>query len=174
MSDSFSNYRTRSYAAQSLEGSLYLGCSFIDGFLCQVRGIETVTTYDPNTQEFIINTPCESAQKYWIGGAAKYATHSIVFSQLLIDGRNEGIHAFICQLRDDKGNVCPGLRIADCGHKIGLNGIDNGRIWFDKVHIPRENLLNSVADVTPDGHYQSMIKDPDQVMFVLRPGWKES
>jgi hypothetical protein len=71
MSDSFSNYRTRSYAAQSLEGSLYLGCSFIDGFLCQVRGIETVTTYDPNTQEFIINTPCESAQKYWIGGATK-------------------------------------------------------------------------------------------------------
>jgi hypothetical protein len=59
----------------------------------------------------------------------QYATHSIVFSQLLIDGRNEGVHAFICQLRDDKGNVCPGLRIADCGHKIGLNGIDNGRIW---------------------------------------------
>lgn len=37
---------------------------------CQVRGIETVTTYDPKTQEFVINTPCESAQKYWIGGAA--------------------------------------------------------------------------------------------------------
>ena len=37
----------------------------------QVRGIETVTTYDPSTQEFIIDTPCESAQKYWIGSAAK-------------------------------------------------------------------------------------------------------
>lgn len=37
---------------------------------CQVRGIETITTYDPKTQEFVINTPCESAQKYWIGGAA--------------------------------------------------------------------------------------------------------
>jgi hypothetical protein len=60
----------------------------------------------------------------------QYATHAIVFSQLLIDGRNEGIHAFICQLRDDKGNVCPGLRTADCGHKIGLNGIDNGCIWY--------------------------------------------
>ncbi|CAM6056660.1 unnamed protein product [Sphagnum tenellum] len=146
------------------ENFLVQGCFAMTelGHGSNVRGIETVTTYDPNTQEFIINTPCESAQKYWIGGAAKYATHSIVFSQLLIDGRNEGIHAFICQLRDDRGNVCPGLRIADCGHKIGLNGIDNGRIWFDKVHIPRENLLNSVADVTPDGHYQSMIKDPDQ------------
>ncbi|KAM2061852.1 hypothetical protein ACFX1T_046866 [Malus domestica] len=39
--------------------------------------------------------------------------------------------------------------------KIGLNGVDNGRIWFDNVRIPRENLLNSVADVSPDGKYLS-------------------
>ncbi len=31
----------------------------------------TLTTYDQSTQEFVIDTPCESAQKYWIGGAAK-------------------------------------------------------------------------------------------------------
>lgn len=127
-----------------------------------VRGIETVTTYDSNTGEFVINTPCESAQKYWIGGAAKHATHTIVFSQLSINGENQGVHAFIAQIRDAVGNICPNIRIADCGHKIGLNGVDNGRIWFDNVRIPRENLLNSVADVSLDGKYLSAIKDPDQ------------
>lgn len=127
-----------------------------------VRGIETVTTYDRNTREFIINTPCESAQKYWIGGAAKHATHTIVFSQLNINGENEGVHAFVVPIRDSDGNVCSNIRIADCGHKIGLNGVDNGRIWFDNVRVPRENLLNSVADVSPDGQYLSAIKDPDQ------------
>lgn len=127
-----------------------------------VRGIETITTYDPNNGEFIINTSCESAQKYWIGGAAQHATHTIVFSQLNINGKNQGVHAFIVQIRDADGRVCPNIRIADCGHKIGLNGVDNGRIWFDNVHIPRENLLNSVADVSPDGQYLSAIKDPDQ------------
>ncbi|XP_041005350.1 acyl-coenzyme A oxidase 3, peroxisomal-like [Juglans microcarpa x Juglans regia] len=127
-----------------------------------VRGIETVTTYDSNSGEFVINTPCESAQKYWIGGAAKHATHTIVFSQLNINGKNQGVHAFIAQIRDADGNVCPNIRIADCGHKIGLNGVDNGRIWFNNVRIPRENLLNSVADVSPDGQYLSAIKDPDQ------------
>lgn len=127
-----------------------------------VRGIETVTTYDSNTGEFVINTPCESAQKYWIGGAAKHATHTIVFSQLSINGENQGVHAFIAQIRDADGNICPNIRIADCGHKIGLNGVDNGRIWFDNVRIPRENLLNSVADVSLDGKYLSAIKDPDQ------------
>ncbi|XP_076938459.1 acyl-coenzyme A oxidase 3, peroxisomal-like [Bidens hawaiensis] len=127
-----------------------------------VRGIETITRYDASTGEFIINTPCESAQKYWIGGAANHATHTIVFSQLEINGVNEGVHAFIAQIRDENGNVCPNVLIADCGHKIGLNGVDNGRIWFDNFRIPRENLLNSVADVSPDGKYLSAIKDPDQ------------
>lgn len=127
-----------------------------------VRGIETITTYDKNTGEFVINTPCESAQKYWIGGLANHATHTVAFSQLYIDGVNQGVHAFIVQVRDADGNVCPNIRVADCGHKIGLNGVDNGRIWFDNVRIPRENLLNSVADVSPDGQYLSAIKDPDQ------------
>ncbi|KAI3440777.1 Acyl-coenzyme A oxidase [Psidium guajava] len=130
--------------------------------VCNVRGIETVTTYDPRAREFIINTPCESAQKYWIGGAANHATHTVAFSHLNINGINQGVHAFIVQIRDADGNICPNIRIADCGHKIGLNGVDNGRIWFDDVRIPRENLLNSVADVSPDGEYLSAIKDPDQ------------
>ncbi|GAB2234720.1 hypothetical protein Droror1_Dr00003985 [Drosera rotundifolia] len=127
-----------------------------------VKGIETVTMYDSSTEEFIINTPCESAQKYWIGGATIHA-HAIVFSQLYIKGENQGVHAFIVEIRDDAGNICPNIRVADCGHKIGLNGVDNGRIWFDNVRIPRENLLNSVADVSPDGQYISAIKDSDQV-----------
>nr|XP_043625835.1 acyl-coenzyme A oxidase 3, peroxisomal-like [Erigeron canadensis] len=127
-----------------------------------VRGIETVTRYDAATQEFIISTPCESAQKYWIGGAANDATHTVVFSQLEINGVSQGVHAFIAQLRDMKGNICPNIRIADCGHKLGLNGVDDGRIWFDNLRVPRENMLNSVADVTPDGQYTSAIKDPDQ------------
>ncbi|KAJ8638838.1 hypothetical protein MRB53_015532 [Persea americana] len=146
------------------ENYLVKGCFAMSelGHGSNVRGIETVTTYDPKTQEFVINTPCESAQKYWIGGAANHATHTIVFSQLYINGCNQGVHAFIAQIRDADGTICPNIRIADCGHKIGLNGVDNGRIWFDNVRIPRENLLNSVADVSPDGQYLTAIKDPDQ------------
>lgn len=149
---------------QDTEDYVVKGCFSMTelGHGSNVRGIETITTSDSNTGEFIINTPCESAQKYWIGGAANHATHTIVFSQLNINGRNQGVHAFIAQIRDANGNIRPNIRIADCGHKIGLNGVDNGRLWFDNVRIPRENLLNSVADVSPDGQYLSAIKDPDQ------------
>lgn len=127
-----------------------------------VRGIETIATYDPSAQEFVINTPSDAAQKYWIGGAANDATHAVVFSQLHINGKHEGVHAFIVKIRDTNGRVVPSIRIADCGHKTGLNGVDNGRIWFDKTRISRENLLNSVADVFPDGRYISSIPDPDK------------
>lgn len=64
----------------------------------------------------------------------QHSTHTIVFSQLVINGRNEGVHAFIAQIRDEQGNVLPGVRTADCGHKIGLNGVDNGRIWYAALH----------------------------------------
>lgn len=43
-------------------------------------------------------------------------------------------------------------------------------VRFDNVRIPRENLLNSVADVTPDGQYISTIKDPDQVILFYHMG----
>ncbi|KAM0915873.1 hypothetical protein ACQ4PT_010532 [Festuca glaucescens] len=127
-----------------------------------VRGIETIATYDSQTREIVINTPCESAQKYWIGGAANHATHTIVFAQLHINGRNEGVHAFVAQIRDQDEIVLPNIHIADCGHKIGLNGVDNGRIWFNNIRVPQENLLDLVADVLPDGQYVSTIDDPDQ------------
>ncbi|KAJ7546644.1 hypothetical protein O6H91_08G048700 [Diphasiastrum complanatum] len=148
---------------QDTEDYVVKGCFAMTelGHGSNVRGIETVATYDPSTKEFIICTPCESAQKYWIGGAAEHATHVVVFSQLHINGKNEGVHAFIAQIRDEQGRNCSGVRIVDCGHKIGLNGVDNGRIWFDNVRVPQENLLNSVSDVTPEGHYVSSISDPD-------------
>ncbi|KAJ4915192.1 hypothetical protein Rs2_00742 [Raphanus sativus] len=146
------------------EDYLVKGCFAMTelGHGSNVKGIETVATYDPRTEEFVINTPCESAQKYWIGEAAIHATHAIVISQLEIKGTNQGIHVFIAQIRDQDGNICPNIRIADCGDKIGLNGVDNGRIWFDNLRIPRENLLNSVADVSSDGQYVSAIENPDQ------------
>ncbi|KAJ4836470.1 Acyl-coenzyme A oxidase 3, peroxisomal [Turnera subulata] len=150
-----------------------IGCLAMSelGHGSNVHGLETVTTYDSSTGEFVVNTPCESAQKYMISLAADYATHAVVFSQLHINGKNEGIHAFIVQIRDANGKTCPNVRIADCGHKNGLNGLDNGQIWFDKARIPRENLLNRFAEVTPDGQYVSSIKDPKQrFRALLSPG----
>lgn len=53
---------------------------------------------------------------------------------------------------------CKGVYIEDMGMKIALNGVDNGRLTFDNVRIPRVNMLNKLCDVTEEGNFVSDIK----------------
>ena len=55
------------------------------------------------------------------------------------------------------GLTMPGVTIEDMGYKMGLNGVDNAKLSFDNVRIPRENLLNKYSDVTEDGKFTSKI-----------------
>lgn len=132
-----------------------------------VQALGTTATYDLETREFVITTPDDAARKDYIGNAAAHARLAVVFAQLEIGGKSEGVHAFVVPIRDADGAVLPDVRIADDGPKIGLNGVDNGRIWFDGVRIPRENLLNRYADVTETGVYVSAIENPDRRFFTM-------
>jgi acyl-CoA oxidase len=131
-----------------------------------VQALGTTATYDPATQEFVIHTPDDTSRKDYIGNAARHAEVAVVFAQLGIGGASEGVHAFVVPLRED-GAVLPGVRIEDDGPKMGLNGVDNGRIWFDNVRVPREALLNQFADVTADGAYESAIENPHRRFFTM-------
>ena len=51
-----------------------------------------------------------------------------------------------------------GVIVGDMGPKIGLNGVDNGFLTLNNVRIPRENLLNKVGDVSPEGKYITSFK----------------
>lgn len=119
--------------------------------------METTATYDKEKQEFIVNTPTALAQKYWITNGAIHAKHIVVFAQLIVDGKNEGIHGILVRIRDDNLNVMPNVKVEDMGHKMGLNGVDNAKLTFDNVRVPRENLLNKWSDVTPEGKFESSI-----------------
>ncbi|EGC29318.1 hypothetical protein DICPUDRAFT_58874 [Dictyostelium purpureum] len=122
-----------------------------------VQQIETIAEYDHNTQEFIINSPTITSQKYFIGGAAKNASHTIIMAQLKVAGKMEGVHAFVARIRNEDGSVVKGIRISDCGVKMGLNGVDNGRLMFDCLRLPRENLLSRFGGVNKAGIYSSPI-----------------
>ena len=77
------------------------------------------------------------------------------------------MHALLVPIRDEHGDALPGVRLEDCGAKLGLNGVDNGRIWFDGVRVPRENLLDRYATVTEDGTYSSPIENPTKRFFTM-------
>eukprot|EP00744_Colponema_vietnamica_P001160 GILI01001952.1.p2 GENE.GILI01001952.1~~GILI01001952.1.p2 ORF type:complete len:666 (-),score=236.66 GILI01001952.1:73-2070(-) len=122
------------------------------------RAIETEAIYDHATKELIIRTPTDAAQKYWIGNAAKHGKMAVVFAQLIVKGKNHGVHAVMAPIRNPDGTPYPGVRIADCGYKMGLNTVDNGRIWFDDIRVPVDNLLDRYGTITPEGEYSSPIK----------------
>ena len=132
-----------------------------------VQSIRTTATYDPARQEFVINTPDDAARKDYIGNAARDGRMAAVFAQLMTNGEGHGVHVLLVPIRDERGRVCPGVRIEDDGHKGGLNGVDNGRIWFDNAHVPREALLDRFGAVAPDGTYSSPIKNESRRFFTM-------
>jgi acyl-CoA oxidase len=132
-----------------------------------VQQLQSTATYDPERQEFVIETPVEEARKEYIGNAACHGRIAAVFAQLFVDGECHGVHCFAVPIRDDSGNVCEGVRIEDGGEKMGLNGVDNGTISFDQVRVPREALLNQYGDVSADGRYSSPIEDANRRFFTM-------
>jgi acyl-CoA oxidase len=132
-----------------------------------VQHLLTTATYDADSHEFVIDTPVDDAHKEYIGNAADHGRMATVFAQLIVAGERHGVHAFVVPLRDEQGDVLAGVRIEDDGEKLGLNGVDNGRIWFDHVRVPRDALLNRYANVTRDGAYESPIENPNKRFFTM-------
>lgn len=148
-----------------------LGCFAMTetGHGSDVQSLETTATYDAETQEFVIDSPTPSSRKDYIGGAAETARVAAVFAQLITneDGKptGYGVHCFVVPIRDADGNDLPGVTTADCHYKGGLPGVDNGRILFDHVRVPRDNLLNRYGDVAADGTYSSPIESNGRRFF---------
>ncbi len=132
-----------------------------------VRDIETTARYDSDTGEFVVHTPNDGARKDYIGNAARHGRIATVFAQLKTNGGTHGVHALLVPIRDEAGNHAAGVRIEDCGEKAGLNGVDNGRIYFDHVRVPRENLLDRFGSVDASGVYASPIASPGRRFFTM-------
>ncbi|KAJ8399688.1 hypothetical protein AAFF_G00407930 [Aldrovandia affinis] len=119
-----------------------------------IRGLETTSTYDPSTQEFVLNSPTVTSIKWWPGGLGKTSNHAIVLAQLYTLGKCHGLHAFIVPIRSmSTHEPLPGIVVGDIGPKFGFDEVDNGYLKLENVRIPRDNMLMKYAKVHPDGVY---------------------
>lgn len=128
--------------------------------------METTAVYDKETNELIVNTPTPLAQKYWITNGAIHATHIVVFAHLHVDGVNQGIHGVLVRCRDDNLQPVDGVIVEDMGHKMGLNGVDNAKLTFNNVRVPKNNLLNRFSDITDDGKFETTIQKGGRARFL--------
>ncbi len=132
-----------------------------------VRDIRTTATHDPESGGFRIHTPDADARKDYIGNAALHGRLATVFARLRVGAEDHGVHAFLVPIRDERGRPARGVEIEDCGPKVGLNGVDNGRLRFTAVDVPADSLLDRFAQVTADGVYRSPIPSPGRRFFTM-------
>ena len=132
-----------------------------------VQRVETTATWNAEAGEFVVDTPTESARKDYIGNAARDGRMAVVFCQLVVGGESRGVHALLVPIRRADGAAVEGVEISDCGEKLGLNGVDNGRLAFHNVRVGRDALLDRYAEVTPDGEYRSPISSENRRFFTM-------
>jgi acyl-CoA oxidase len=132
-----------------------------------VQQLRTTCTYDPGTRTFDLHTPHEAARKDYIGNAAVDGRMAVVFAQLVTRGQRHGVHAWLVPIRDERGDAMPGVTIGDDGPKAGLLGVDNGRLSFDHVRVPRDMLLDRYGQVAEDGTYTSSIENETRRFFTM-------
>lgn len=121
--------------------------------------METTAIFDSKTQEFIIHSPTTLSQKFWITNSALHAKWAVVFAQTYVNQKHEGIHGFLVQIRKEDGSVVPGVTIEDMGHKMGCNGVDNGKLRFNQVRISKEALLDAFSRLNGN-QIESQIQKP--------------
>ncbi|XP_037038334.1 probable peroxisomal acyl-coenzyme A oxidase 1 [Bradysia coprophila] len=119
-----------------------------------IRGLETISTYDPQTKEFVIHSPTITAYKWWPGGLGHTVNYAIVFAQLYSLGKHHGLHPFIVQLREDETHKPKrGITIGEIGNKVGFNTVNNGFLGFDNVRIPLDQMLMKNAKILENGEF---------------------
>ncbi len=120
-----------------------------------VRGLETTAIWDAAEDGFVLNSPTLTSTKFWPGSLGFSATHAVVMAQLVIGENCHGVHPFVVRLRDqDTGKPAEGMELGDIGPKPSYNQTDNGYARFNRVFIPRNNMLMGHATVSRQGQYR--------------------
>lgn len=125
-----------------------------------IRALETTATYVPPSNDhpdgsWMIHSPTLTSAKFWPGTLGRTATHAMVIARL-IDGLgvDRGIHNFLVPLRHPLTHqLLPGVETGDIGPKLGYNTMDNGFARFNRVVVPRRNMLMRFAQVDSHGRY---------------------
>ncbi len=75
-------------------------------------------------------------------------------ARLIVDEKDFGQHFFLVRLRrQDDHSLLPGVETGHVGPKHGFHLKDNGYASFNRVRIPRMNMLMRYSSLDRDGHY---------------------
>lgn len=111
--------------------------------------VGTTATWLPEKQMFNLHCPNEGSEKNWISQGLT-ASHAVVIANLIVEDRNHGPHGFLVNLNSYRNKIV----FTDMGKKTTGNDLDNARIKFNNVEIPKSCLLNKFADIKNNKYFQ--------------------
>jgi len=119
-----------------------------------VAGLQTLATFDPESDELILHSPSIMSYKFWPGELGIQATHAVVFARLLSKGKDHGVQAFFVRIRDKDHNPLPGIEVGDIGPKMEWTIKDNGYLGFNNFRVPRNSLLMRYCELSREGEFK--------------------
>jgi acyl-CoA oxidase len=124
------------------------------GYGNNVAALRTEAVYHRESETFVVNTPGPLAQKFMsYSGFADIPKLAVVLARVIVDGNDEGVYPLLVRISDQDG-LCEGVRAAPCPEKP-VQGLDNGVTSFDRVRVPRRNLLlGDMGEFLPDGSFR--------------------
>ena len=111
--------------------------------------VNTTAELAPDGTQFILNTPNDYAAKTWISQGL-IADEAIVIATLIVHKHSYGPQAFLIRLRDQEGELLPGIDMIDMGPKEAGGDLDNARITFDHLRIPISTHLSRYLEIKND------------------------
>ena len=125
-----------------------LGCFALTEQLAGVNSglvVGTKITWDNDSQDFLLESLGDGANKNWISQGL-VGDKAVVLADLHVEGKSVGPHAFVMNLREN-GALVDNVSLEDMGGKTVGNDLDNARIHFNNVRLPKSAMLNKYADV---------------------------
>lgn len=151
-----------------------LGCFCLTEVFAGVNSglvVNTTAVWDESRGQFLLDCPEDGAKKNWISQGLT-ADLAVVVANLFVKGKPCGPHAFLTTLRDSSGNLTPGVSMEDMGDKSIGNDLDNARINFSKVWLPKNSLLDRFGGITDTGDYgaRGTVSNADMILQRLYTG----
>jgi acyl-CoA oxidase len=132
-----------------------LGCFCLTEVFAGVNSglvVNTTAVWDETKGQFLLDCPDEGAKKNWISQGLT-ADAAVVVANLFVKGKSCGPHGFLMDLRDASGKLVSGVSTEDMGSKTIGNDLDNARINFSKVWLPKTALLDRWGGINDAGDY---------------------
>ncbi|GAB2703716.1 acyl-CoA dehydrogenase family protein [Nocardia thraciensis] len=123
--------------------------------------LRTRATFDRVTGDFILDTPDNAARKFPNNTASPGVSKTgAVYAQLVVDGVERGMFAFIVPLRDATGAVLPGVEIDPAPDTFALAS-DYAYVGLHGLRLPRHAWLSGGATLDADGTFRDPLPGTD-------------